>query len=1343
MKQVSVYVFAMISALLFMSKQTYAQYCTAVGPSNADDSNVQGVTLNGEVATSINYTGCPGVVGLQDATSQSVTLNTGNPYVASIQFGTCSMFSYFSYGDAWIDWNQNNVFEISESIGTWSGTPPVGLGSSGSFNFNVPSTAVPGVTRMRVMQWEDWTGSPPTLPLDPCGSFIYGSVVDFQVIVTGGTPITCAFPTSLNTFNVSTNSADLAWTDNSGSGIANIEYGPIGFTQGSGTSISGTTNNPESISGLSSATAYEFYVQSNCGLGDLSYWMGPFAFTTNLQGPSGVSCGGSTLVFSDDMESNSGWTGNIGTLAGTWDFPCVQPGGNSTDTGPSGPASGTTYAEYEASGSQALASLVTPMIDLSSGSFEAELSFYMHAYGAEIGTMNVGIGNSATGPFSTEFTWTGQYQTSAAQAWEHIGVDLSAYLGQQIYIQFAYAANGPNFYGDLAIDLVQVETCVSCPAPTNFNIISSDLTSSDFGWTENGGALEWELEYGVPGFSLGIGTDLVSNSTPQNVNGLTPDSFYEVYLRSVCAVGDTSDYIGPIGFNTFNQGIYMDHSTECPTAGFIDISATGTNLLLADDGESSVDPLPFPILFQGTLMNNMTVGNNGGLQLGAIGAEIGYGGVFTALADGTMFPWGDDLDDETGNVYYEVIGTSPNQTLIIQWDNSCNFSGSLTAPTVTFQIQIEETGDIYYVYDDVVFGGTNVADDFGAFADIGISGQNQDITISTNDTQYLTDNSCVRFYYTDCPNPINYTVNYTTFGEAGISWDTGLAAENNWTITYGLAGFDPTISGTTVTSTTSALIIPGLDDVTDYDVYIYADCNPGVLQSIGATGSFSTLPNCADITALSVLSASDSILTSWTFVENPGFPSTSFDIEYGNNGYTQGTGILVNADNNFTDTTMDVSLLSGALYDVYVQSLCGTDSSNFVGPFTITMPLDNDSTCLPENLMVDGTVYTFDKTGASSQLGEVDITPPITGYNTNDGWGQLGLTYSTWFTFEAPASGQVRINATDQEFAGQMAVYDVGDCTDFTTFTVMGANDNDVTGSLSTAPNFTVCGLTPGNTYYLMHDANSVSSTISNGGIYSLAISDITLEGGATNGMVDVCVGDTVDLFTAITGYDMGGIWYQEIPTLGLNGSEFVSSGLAYQVFNFQYEVINGCAMDSVVQQIEVYGPSSAGTDGTITACQNEPVNLLSGLSGNVDLGGTWYDPTNTVTSSAITSISIPGLFNYDYVTGNGVCPDDTANVILSVDPSCDYLNIEKVAFKNMSIFPNPTNGSVFVKNQGSSEVFNLELTDVNGKVIVSKNAAVNGTETTEVSLAKIESGFYLIRVFNDNADKTFRIIKE
>jgi hypothetical protein len=220
--------------------------------------------------------------------------------------------------------------------------------------------------------------------------------------------------------------------------------------------------------------------------------------------------------------------------------------------------------------------MVTPMIDLSGALTEAELSFYMHAFGSEIGTLNVGVGTTATGPFTTEFSWTGQYQTSATQAWEHIGVDLTAYLGQQIYIEFSYAAAGPNFYGDMAIDLVQVETCVSCPAPTNFNLLGADLTSGDFDWVENGLATEWMLEYDATGFAVGTGTDLTSIAHPQNVGGLTSNSFYDIYVRSVCGPGDTSSYTGPITFNTYNQGLFMESNTDCPTVGYIDISSTGT-----------------------------------------------------------------------------------------------------------------------------------------------------------------------------------------------------------------------------------------------------------------------------------------------------------------------------------------------------------------------------------------------------------------------------------------------------------------------------------------------------------------------------------------------------------------------------------------------------------------------------------------------------------------------------------------------------------------------------------------------------------------------------------------------
>ena len=41
--------------------------------------------------------------------------------------------------------------------------------------------------------------------------------------------------------------------------------------------------------------------------------------------------------------------------------------------------------------------------------------FWIHAYGAEIGTLNLGIGNTPTGPFSTVFSNTGQIQKLVMQ----------------------------------------------------------------------------------------------------------------------------------------------------------------------------------------------------------------------------------------------------------------------------------------------------------------------------------------------------------------------------------------------------------------------------------------------------------------------------------------------------------------------------------------------------------------------------------------------------------------------------------------------------------------------------------------------------------------------------------------------------------------------------------------------------------------------------------------------------------------------------------------------------------------------------------------------------------------
>lgn len=166
-----------ISAALLVNSFAYGQYCTSGGPSSTADSNVQLVRIVG-VGDSIHFVGCPGVIGVQNLTNLNVSLVANTTYPLSVQFGTCGG-NYLGSGEVWIDFDQSGSFDLTESVGTWTGTPPVALSI---FNAFIPAGAQNGITRMRVMQREGSVAP----PLDPCGAYQWGSVMDFSVTISGG-----------------------------------------------------------------------------------------------------------------------------------------------------------------------------------------------------------------------------------------------------------------------------------------------------------------------------------------------------------------------------------------------------------------------------------------------------------------------------------------------------------------------------------------------------------------------------------------------------------------------------------------------------------------------------------------------------------------------------------------------------------------------------------------------------------------------------------------------------------------------------------------------------------------------------------------------------------------------------------------------------------------------------------------------------------------------------------------------------------------------------------------------------------------------------------------------------
>ena len=496
-------------------------------------------------------------------------------------------------------------------------------------------------------------------------------------------------------------------------------------------------------------------------------------------------------------------------------------------------------------------------------------------------------------------------------------------------------------------------------------------------------------------------------------------------------------------------------------------------------------------------------------------------------------------------------------------------------------------------------------------------------------------------------------------------------------------------------------------------------------------------PDCANPTNITATSGVDSIITNWNWAQTL-LPITGYNYQLVEAGMPFSTGTTYVIDANSNDTLTDPSFIAGQSFEVYLQAVCGQDTSYFIGPVPVVLPMTNDMMCNAAEIPVDGHAYIFNNTGATVDPTEVAVVPPATGAQTTTGWANQNLNLTTWFTFTAPPSGNVRINSTAMNYNGQIAVYAATDCSILSSITMEAANDDDLDGA-NAAPNFTICGLNAGDTYYILNDAFNNTA-----GNYAIAISEIDLNAGVEGEVIEACYGDTVNLFNGIANYQLGGTWTQTIPTLGLQGSDFVTTGLATVFFEFTYALVDGCASDDVNAYVDVYPASSAGTNGTFTVCKNEPFNLLAGLTGTVDMGGYWLDPSNNpITGNIDTASNIPGNFNYDYIVTNGVCPADTATVLVVVDGSCDFTAGMESLDGNFAVYPNPSSDVINIENGLGLTIDQIELLDMSGRVVFVAQKGTFNNELAQINVMNLTTGVYTLKMTSGVQTFTNRIIKQ
>ena len=98
---------------------------------------------------------------------------------------------------------------------------------------------------------------------------------------------TCARPHRLTVTNLTTTSATIAWSGGSGATSWQVEYMPHGGALGSGVSQT-TSTNSLTITGLTPATTYDYYVRSICGESDTSEWCHTPGLIVTQQIPASV-----------------------------------------------------------------------------------------------------------------------------------------------------------------------------------------------------------------------------------------------------------------------------------------------------------------------------------------------------------------------------------------------------------------------------------------------------------------------------------------------------------------------------------------------------------------------------------------------------------------------------------------------------------------------------------------------------------------------------------------------------------------------------------------------------------------------------------------------------------------------------------------------------------------------------------------------------------------------------------------------------------------------------------------------------------------------------------------------
>ena len=621
---------------------------------------------------------------------------------------------------------------------------------------------------------------------------------------------------------VTPESATLSWTRPNDFATYNVKVSPTAitdFTQPAWKEATGLVDNFYALDGLTPETTYYYYVQSDCGDGDLSPWT-EATFTTDYA---------PVESFSEDFENypsaNRG-TSSVG-VSGTWKGYQKDLGSSSGDaayvrSGSSYAASGTyaidMYAFHTTNSNLSAYSetyLVSPALVSDMDWSTKQLRFKMMSGNAN-GKLHIGV---ATHPNALDFG-EGEFEEIAVlknyqlNNYEEKVLLLNQYTGKGRYIVF-YASGletrgSTHYYLD---DIVLEDVGGDCGEMQLLPPEATATTATGATLTWNGvNATSWNLKISSksidPETTYGDAfTGTVETTPTHTVNGLTCGTGYYAYVQPICADGVAGKWS--------QAGIFF---TEVDAAGF---------------------PVPYYQGFDAEYETNPTGTSN------VYDAAFARG--WMRFSDGTSAGVAEpQITSESGKYYsapgalrvrmrgndgqYSMVAlpefTTPIQDLQLRFKirgNSASYRYELMVGVVTGDSLSKATYDTYTFIDSVIVDKTTEWREVIVHFDQ-YEGEGGRIAILTNYNTALTSQTAVYIddvYVEEAGGasvPTDFTGEMADNSTVNLSWQSDAS---KFEVLYGGEGLsfnDPANKTQAVTGTTTT--VSGLEANRTYEFYV-------------------------------------------------------------------------------------------------------------------------------------------------------------------------------------------------------------------------------------------------------------------------------------------------------------------------------------------------------------------------------------------------------------------------------------------------------------------------------------------------------------------------------------------